>query len=814
MPGHPIKIKFEYGKDCFPLVTKGDAATLFIDSNEASVVKLVAAAWCKDINLLTNMKPGISFNTMQLTSYPVIAGTLNKSSLIGQLVRNKKISVAGIQNQWETFSIAVVNHPFKDVKQALVIYGSDDRGTAFGLFELSRMLGVSPFYYWADVKPAQHDNLFVTQGRSIEGPPSVKYRGIFLNDEDWGLRPWAAQNMDTDKKDIGPRTYEKVFELLLRLKANYLWPAMHPGTKAFWYYPENPELARKYAIIMGSSHHEPMLRNTEFEWNENFKEEYGKNHGEWRYDLNKEEIYRFFEDRVKQSKNNEAIYTVGMRATKDGAMSGPENIQGRIKVLESVIADQRKILTTEINKPADQVPQVFCPYKEVLELYQAGLKVPDDVMITWVDDNHGNIRQLPNPKEQKRSGGNGVYYHFSYWGTPEDYLWLCSTSPSLIAYELNKAYDFNARKMWVFNVGDLKPAELETQFGMDMAWNIKKWSAVNAHHYAYSWAAETFGVAYAKDIAAIKATYYRLAAAGKPEHVDKVNYTPEEIELRLKEYQLLDSIAEALGARIPERLKDAYYQLILYPVKGARLMNEKIFYARKSLQLARLGNADALVFSKKSRQAYDAIQSLTRKYNDTIANGKWHGMMDAKPRNAKVYNMPPVASVENIQKGVVEDTVKVSPDKQIIAAADYIDKKNTPGTAITTVEGLGMNGRGVSVLPFVPKSFSTKDALNAPYISYRIKLKAGINIITVKCLPTFRIYDGLSLRYGITVNDQPMQVEDLSSLAETAPWGVNVLRGYNQGRSTVNLSANGETIVRIYFLDPGLVINQIEIETK
>jgi hypothetical protein len=677
------------------------------------------------------------------------------------------------------------------------------------------MLGVSPFHYWADVKPAHHDNLFVTPGRSIEGPPSVKYRGIFLNDEDWGLRPWAARNMDTDKKDIGPRTYEKIFELLLRLKANYVWPAMHPGTRAFWYYPENPELARKYSIIMGSSHHEPMLRNTEFEWNENFKEEYGKEHGVWRYDLNKEEIYRFFEDRVKQSKNNEAIYTVGMRATKDGAMSGPENMPARIKVLENVITDQRAILTTEMNKPANQVPQVFCPYKEVLPLYQAGLQLPEDIMITWVDDNHGYIRQLPNPAEQQRSGGNGVYYHFSYWGTPEDYLWLSSTSPALIAYELNKAYDFNARKMWVYNVGDLKPAEMETQFGMDLAWNIKKWPAENAHKYAYTWATETFGAAYAKQIAAIKAGYYRLAAAGKPEHVDKVTYTPSEIEARIKDYQQLDAAAQALATKLPARLQDAYYQLILYPVKGARLMNEKIFYARKSLQLAKSGNAEALLYSKRAQQAYEEIQALTRKYNDTIASGKWQGMMDARPRNAKVYNMPVVATSEMLQANkMAKDTTAVPIGKQMIAAADYIAKRDVAGTTIKIIEGLGMNGRGVSVLPFVAKSFPREAALTAPYTSYKVKLQAGNNRITVKWLPTFRIYDGLSLRYGITVNEQPMQVQELTSLAETAPWGANVLRGYNQGVSTFNIDATGEAIVRIYFLDPCLVVNQIEIEAQ
>ena len=809
--GRPFQVKYHYNGKYFPLVYKGKAATLFTDRAEADVVDIAAAAWSKDIKLLTSVTPAIDSIHQKLGTYPVIAGTIGRSALIDQLIKSKKISAGKVKGKWETFSIAVVSHPFKNVKRALVIYGSDDRGTAFGLFELSRMLGVSPFYWWADVTPTHHNNLFITPGESIQGPPSVKYRGIFLNDEDWGLRPWAAKMMDPDKKDIGPHTYEKVFELLLRLKANYLWPAMHPGTKAFWYNKDNPALARKYAIIMGSSHHEPMLRNTEFEWNENFKEEYGKPHGAWRYDENKPEIYRFFDDRVKESVNNQAIYTVGMRATKDGAMDGPENTAEKVRILERVITDQRQILTNRLHKPANEIPQVFCPYKEVLPLYQAGLKLPEDIIITWVDDNHGYIRQLPDPKEQQRSGGGGVYYHFSYWGTPEDYLWLCSTSPVLTAYEMNKAYDFNARKMWVFNVGDLKPAEMETQFAMDMAWNIKKWPVEKAAQYAYSWAEETFGINYAKEIAAIKTTYYRLAAAGKPEHVDKVTYSPAELDQRLTDYQQLAVAAEALARQLPGRLQDAYYQLILYPVKGAKLMNEKIFYARQSLAMADAGNPQALNFSKKAEQAYQEIQALTRKYNDTIAGGKWSGMIDAKPRDARVYNMPPVATAEMLHSPLPSRAKSNHISAQIIPAAAYTTKTERGDTQIKTINGLGFNGQGVAVLPFLVKSFDVKDAALAPCLTYSVSLNSGIHRIIIKCLPTFRIYQGLRLRYGISVNHQPIQIQDLTSLAETKAWEANVLRSYTQGVNTFQVDKSGEAIIKIYLLDPGLVINQLEI---
>ena len=793
----------------FPLVQRHQAATLYYDKNDALVVGIAVSAFQNDVKNVSGTTPEIKNGKEKLSTYPVIIGTIGQSFLIDRLIQNKKIQAEKVKGKWETFSIAVVNNPFPNVKQALVICGSDKRGTAFGVFELSRRMGVSPFVWWADVVPAHHDAVFITPGKSIEGPPSVKYRGIFLNDEDWGLRPWAATNMDTDKKNIGPKTYAHVFELLLRLKANYLWPAMHPGTKAFWYYPQNPELARKYAIIMGSSHHEPMLRNTEFEWNENYKEEYGKEHGEWRYDTNKEEIYRFFDDRVKQSVNNDAIYTVGMRATKDGAMQGPPTVQGKVKLLEDVIHDQREILTKRLGKPADEIPQLFCPYREVLPLYQAGLKVPEDVTILWVDDNHGYIRQLPNPTEQKRSGGSGVYYHFSYWGFPQDYLWLCSTSPTLTSYEMTKAYHFNARKIWVFNVGDIKPAELETQFAMDLAWNVTKWPPEKASQYAYVWATETFGAPYAKEIAKIKATYYRLAAAGKPEHIDRVIYTDTEANKRLKDYQALANQAEKLAKNIPYRLQDAYYELILYPVEGAKLMNEKILYAKKSIASG-TSASQASSYLDKAQQAYDKIQSLTRKYNDTIAGGKWNGMMDARPRDIAIFDAPQKLLDENKQNATYA-LVKDSSTSRIPASA-YQYKKDAQGLTIKTIEGLGMSGKGVTVLPYPDKSFAKNEAGNAPYVEYKVKLAKGGNRITVKCLPTFRVYDGLLLRYGIAIQNQPVQIVDLKSLSETKPWEANVLRGYTQGETVFKADKAGEHTVRIYLLDPGLVISQLEVQ--
>ena len=447
----------------FPLADAGKAASIYIDKKDAEVVAIAAEAFKEDINLLTGLSPEVLKNNQALSNYPIIMGTLGQSAYIDQLTKMGKINASVLRGKWETFSISVIENPLKGVKRALVVAGSDRRGTAFGVFELSRRLGVSPLCWWADVKPATKKNLYVQAGQSIVQSPSVKYRGIFINDEDWGIQPWAAKMMDTDVKDIGPKTYTKIFELLLRLKANYIWPGMHPSTKAFYYYANNPVMADKYAIVLGSSHCEPMLRNNVFEWAENFEHEYGKKPGEWRYDLNKNEIEKYWIDRVVQAKNYESVYTVGMRGIHDGSMPGPKDKNEKVKLLGEVIADQRAILSKNTTQPVSSIPQIFCPYKEVLSLYQAGLKLPDDVTIVWADDNHGYIRQLSNPEEQKRSGGSGVYYHISYWGAPQDYLWLSSISPSLISYELTKAYQYKADRLWVVNVGDIKPAEMETR---------------------------------------------------------------------------------------------------------------------------------------------------------------------------------------------------------------------------------------------------------------------------------------------------------------------------------------------------------------
>ncbi len=799
----------------FPLINQGHFPSVLVDKADAEVVSIAANALANDAKSVTG-NPSKVINNTEKSDVLIIAGTLGKSAFIDKLAKKHKINAKAIQGKWETYSISYVYNPFNGVKRAIVVAGSDRRATAYGIFEISKMMGVSPWVWWADVLPEKKQELTIKAENKVYGEPSVKYRGIFLNDEDWGLKPWAAKNMDTDIKDIGPNTYAHIFELLLRLKANYIWPAMHDCTKAFYYYPGNPVMADKYAIVVGSSHCEPILRNNVFEWAENFENEYGTKPGEWRYDKNKAQIDKYWDDRAKQSAGYESVYTIGMRGIHDGSMPGPKDINQKIKLLDSVIVDQRDILSNRLHKPATQIPQIFCPYKEVLTLYQKGLDLPDDATIVWADDNHGYIRQLSNEKEQKRSGRSGVYYHLSYWGSPHDYLWLSSVSPSLISFEMTKAYDFGADRLWVFNVGDIKPAEAEIQFAMDLAWDINSWTPEKAREYSRYWAAETFGEKYADKIASIKQTYYQLAQAAKPEHVPYVEFSVSEQNNRMEEYSNIAREAEELKADIPDYLQDAYFQLIYYPVMGAKLMNEKIFYAQQSLVLMQKGDSSCLNYAGKSLSAFNQIQALTKQYNKEISNGKWDGIMDWQPRRQDVFKMPETATKEGLEKVLAGKTENKNPDSTntvIIPANQIAYSRVSRDRDIQILNGLGTSGKCVTIFPLTYKPTNEEDIKSAPFVEYNIPAKNGQIEVEVRSLPTHPINNEYGLRFGISVNSDGPQIFDMEAPENSAQWKTDVLRGYHS-KTTTHTVTNNEAVIRIYFPDPGFVLDKIIVRSE
>jgi hypothetical protein len=788
LTGQVLSVTFSDTRKAFPIVDKNGSATIYYDSKDAKVVGISITALANDIRLITGQTPCISTEEADPSTIRICIGTIGHSKFIDRLIQVGKLDVSTIRNAKERFMISIISY---QGKKTVAIAGSDRRGTAYGVFHLSRLMGVSPFVWWADVLPEPHASIFVF-GTYISASPSVEYRGIFINDEDWGLQPWAAKWLDKEIQDIGPESYKKVFELLLRLKANYIWPAMHPCTKAFYYYKDNPQIADDYAIVMGSSHCEPLLRNNVFEWNVNFEHEYGHQPGEWRYDLNKEEIYTYWNDRVKESVGYESIFTVGMRGIHDGSMPGPKAIAEKKALLEKIIDDQREILSRNFHQPADQTPQIFVPYKEVLNIYQKGLKLPDDITIIWPDDNHGYIRRLPNDEEQQRKGGHGVYYHLSYWGSPADYLWLSSISPALISFEMHRAYDCDAKKLWILNVGDIKPAEMELQYCMDLAWNIDGNRPEKTTDYLVAWAAETFGKPFARQITEIKQEYYRLAASGKPEHLEAVNFTEQEARERLASYNALTKKANTIRAAIPERLKNAYDELIWYPVTEAKLMNEKILCAKFSRMVTSESKLEAKKWARQARLAFDSIRITTDFYNKKIADGKWDGIMSWHPRNRKVFAMPSTAidsTATTTERWLEKPCISINAEKLIPA-------RNKAGYCIS---GLGICGNG----------WLTSDSTT---IDYPLHLPPANYRIVVKWLPTFDVSGKNQLNYAIAIDNEQATTVNIATDIDTEQWKKNVLNGYAAGE-TFHTVASSEGHLRLRALNAKMVLSRIDIYT-
>ncbi|MCI9846000.1 glycosyl hydrolase 115 family protein [Flavobacterium pectinovorum] len=821
-----LRTTTQFTSASFPLIHNKKVPPILTDKNDAEVVEIASKAFANDLELVSGSKPAVIHDYKKKEDYLIIAGTIGHSAFIDQLIKSKKIDVSAIQNKWESYSVSIINAPIKGVKQALVITGSDRRGTAYGLFEISKLAGVSPLVYWADVKPKSLKSLYILPGTFIQKEPSVKYRGIFINDEDWGLNPWAAKKQDTDIRDIGPKTYAKVFELLLRLKANLIWPAMHDSTKAFWYYPQNPVIADKYAIVIGSTHCDMMLRSNTFEWQIGYEKEYGHKPGIYRYDTNKDEVLKYWDDRVNGAKNYEAMYTVGMRGIRDGGITGPETKEGKIALVENVIGDQRSIFKKYFGAPTNAL-QIFCPYKEVLDLYTGGLKVPDDVTLVWTDDNFGYLRQLSNTAEQKRSGASGIYYHLSYLGGPHDYTWLSSNSPSLIAYEMTKAYQFGADRFWVVNVGDIKPAEMETQFFLDLAWDTKKWTPENASNYVRDWAEETFGTPFADEIAVIKNQYYQLAQSGKPEHMGLLQFDSKAKGKRLEDYSDLVEKVDQLKERIPQSLKNAYFELIEYPSKGAALMTQKFFYAQMSLEVFETNKELALDYSQKAKNALEQIIALTQYYNKGIENGKWDGIMTHAPRNLETYAMPKISNPEILSDSIRNPATfdKRYLEKKItfidapkssnlisLNASDYKNKQEIFSEKIITVDGLGLDGKSISRYPFTGKSFANQEYTQAPYVDFIVNLKTGEYQLSLKSLPCDAINKERNLNLAVVVNQQAPQFIDTDNSRKDKNWTMSVVRGYFEKNISFKVDEEGETKIRIYLQDTGLALSRIDID--
>lgn len=672
---------------------------------------------------------------------PIWAGTIGRNPAIDRLVATGKLDAKRLAGAWESFVIATVERPAPGVPRALVIAGSDRRGTAYGIYELSRAIGVSPWHWWADVTPLRQPALHVRPGTRRFGPPSVKYRGIFINDEDWGLTPWSATVFEPGTRGMGPKTYAKVFELLLRLKANTLWPAMHKISPAFNANPENARLADRYAIVMGSSHAEPMLRNNVGEWT--------TDPHDYDYGRNPEGVRAYWEERARTNGGYESIWTLGMRGIHDSGMQGAEDMPTRRKFLESIFADQRAMLARHVSPQVERVPQVFTPYKEVLDIYRAGLAVPDDVTLMWPDDNFGYIRRFPTPAERKRGGGAGIYYHLSYLGAPLSYLWLSTTPPALIAEEMGRAFDLGADRMWIANVGDIKPAELATDYFLSLAWDVPGTRALGVEGWTRRWAAENIDAGQAEGLAAVLAEHHRLNFIRRPEHLQwylpgqKARQSPlsiAEADARLAAFDRNLWAIGPLATAVPSARQTALFELLYYPLAASAEANHRFFAAEAHDRLRDADLPAALARAAKARDADAGIATLTGSY-DKLANGKWRGFIAVEPADGqwKSYRLTPPVLPPTLRSITAPAKITAPPAPRDNSAGPSIDLRKITGSW-RLVTGLGRNG--LSLASRVGRAVSGTATLDLPAGSWRA---------IVDLIPTYADGDGAPLRLTLRI---------------------------------------------------------------
>lgn len=704
----------------------------------------------------------------------IIVGTVGKSPLLKAV----SVDVSALAGKKQAFLLQVL----PDGK--LLVAGSDSHGTAYGIMELSRLIGVSPWEWWADVTPEKKISFVLPAEYQTLQSPSVEYRGIFINDEDWGLMPWSSQTYEPSdiKGHIGPKTNARIFELLLRLRANTYWPAMHECTLPFFLTEGNRKVAEEYGIFIGSSHCEPMVCSAAGEWRR-------RGQGDYDYVNNSASVYKFWEDRVKEVAQQGNIYTLGMRGVHDGQMQGAKTVAEQKAVLERVLKDQRGLLQKYVNKDVTAIPQAFIPYKEVLDIYNAGLQVPDDVTLIWCDDNYGYIRHFPTAEERARKGGNGIYYHVSYWGRPHDYLWLGTFSPYLLHQQMKLAYDRGIQKMWVLNVGDIKPAEYQIELFLDMAWNIDEVNEIGVTAHLKSWLGREFGSNCAEELLPAMEAHYQLSYIRKPEFMGNTReeerdpkykvikdlpWSEQTISERLRSYTVLSDVVERMESNIPADRQDAYFQLVKYPVQAAAQMNRKILTA----QLARHSKADW----KQSDAAFDSIASLTQQYN-SLQNGKWNRMMDFQPRKLPVFKR-------------VEHTTATEPmvtDRKILCKWNAMEC--TYGKPVPC-EGLGYERKAAGIRKGSSLTFAFDD-----YGKDSVEVE-------IRLLPSHPL-DEKQLRFAISVDETVPQTVSYETKGRSEEWKENVLRNQAIRKVTLPINKQASHKLIITALDEGVVLDQV-----
>jgi len=621
----------------FPIIQNNHAATIWVDSADWSGVIRAAGDLKSDLARVSGNAALLANKADQLSSPAIFVGTIGRSKVIDDLIRAGKIDVSQIRGKWESFFLQVVQSPMPGVRNGLVIVGSDKRGTIFGIYDLCEQIGVSPWYWWADVPVLRKAQLlFVKPGKFQQGEPSVKYRGIFLNDESPDLSGWVAEKfgyvptaenppIPANVANYGTKFYSRLFELILRLKGNYLWPAM--WNNAFNEDdPDNPRLADEYGIVMGTSHQEPMIR-AQKEWDRRYR----KTLGNWNYYKYPDVLQSFWREGIRRNRNYENILTIGLRGADDTPMIPGGTVAQSMALLEEIVGVQRKMIAEEVNPDVTRVPQLWCLYKEVQEYYKAGLRVPDDVTLLWADDNWGNIRRLPTEAERKRSGGAGIYYHFDYVGGPRNYKWINTNPIPKIWEQMTLAKEYGADRIWIVNVGHFKGLEFPIEYFMHLGWNTSRWTNRNIDEYTRLWAVREFGSEHGPVAAEIIARYGKLNGRRKPELLEPTTYSLTdylEAEKVVADFRGIVAKAEDVFKKLPQAAQDAFYQLVLFPAKACAQVNEMYVAAGKNALYAQQGRAAANDMADQVEALFKADADLMDYFNRTLGDGKWNHFMD------------------------------------------------------------------------------------------------------------------------------------------------------------------------------------------
>jgi hypothetical protein len=776
----------------FPLAVNGKPAAILADEADHKGVLRAINDLKADFQRVTDNVPSAG------GVYAVIIGTVGKSTAVDRLISEGKINGGELKGKREKYLIQTIANPAEGIASALVIAGSDKRGTIFGIYELSRQIGVSPWYWWADVPAAHQENLYVKPGIYTDGEPAVTYRGIFINDESPAFKGWCVEKFG----GVNSKMYEHMFELILRLKGNFLWPAMW-GNALYYDDPLSGALADEMGIVLGTSHHEPMGRAHE-EWTY-----LGK--GAWDYDKNPETLREFWRGGMERMKDFETVVTVGMRGDGDEPMSEGANIA----LLQRIINDQRGIIAKVTGKKAEERPQAWALYKEVQDYYDRGMRVPDDITLLLCDDNWGNVRKLPDINAPKRKGGYGIYYHFDYVGGPRNYKWINVTQNQRTWEQMNLAYTHGVDRIWVVNVGDLKPMEYPISFFLDMAWNPARFRADNIHAWAEQWCVQQFGESYAVEAARLLNLYTKYNSRVTPELLDDKTFSLDnysEFETAVSDYKDLALDALRLYNRLPAEYRDAFDELVLFPINATSNLYEMYYAFAMNKLYAKTYDMRANPYADKVKECFVRDSLLTLHYNKDIAGGKWAHQMDQVRIGYTQWNDPPrniMPRVEYVYREEPKEKRFIESDGYIsIEACDYARAQGAGNISWGIIPDLGRTKSAVSTFPqnAYPK------ATDAVYLEYDLQTVSQDSLeVHVWLAPTLNFNANRGLRYALSFDGGREEIVNFNGHYDGSlgKWqGERIIKAATK----MSIGGAGNHTLRVRILEPGIVFEKIMLD--